>query len=217
MVVVGAAYTCFTLWHWSHGQIVNVIQDMTVSATDDRDLLRYLQSDQSKYAVFAANQLRMRSQFDAETVDAVMDVVRHGDDSRIASALGYLLEASSETGVDHFFRCRDDDGVLASSAKRVRFLEALRDTTRQPPSDYFHHFCGWIARADSYYEVHLLLSLLEREHVKSAEAVSGALTLLESDNPVVVRRSYRFLKAQELNDSQLERLRAFEKQHPDPS
>jgi hypothetical protein len=216
MVVVGAAYTCFTLWHWSHGQVVNVIRDMTVSASDDRDFLQYLQSDQSKYVVFAANQLQMRKQFDAETIDAVIQVVRHGDDSVIASALSYLMKASSETGVDHFFRCYDEDGVLASSAKRIRFLEALRDTTLQAPSDYFNQFCGWIARADSYYEVHLLLSLLERENVNSAEAVSGAMTLLERDNPVVIRRSYRFLKAQDLNDSQQERLRAFEKEHPDP-
>jgi hypothetical protein len=25
IVVVGAAYTCYTLWHWSHGEVVNVI------------------------------------------------------------------------------------------------------------------------------------------------------------------------------------------------
>lgn len=29
IVVVGAAYTCCTLWHWSHGEVENVIRDMT--------------------------------------------------------------------------------------------------------------------------------------------------------------------------------------------
>ena len=99
--------------------------------------------------------------------------------------------------------------------KRVKFLEALREATEELPSGYLDRLSGWLARADSYYEVHLLLSLLERENASSDEAVSEAMSLLESDDSLVVRRSYRYLKAQELNHSQQKKLEAFEQQHPD--
>ena len=215
VVVVGAAYTCCTLWHWSHGEVVDVIRDMTISASDRQDLIRYLHSDKDEYVVFATDQLRTQDLFDSETITAVVHVMRHGSERLVDPALSYLAKASSNTGVDYFFRCCEDECLVANRIKRVRFLEALRETTQELPAGYLDRFSGWLTRADSYYEIHLLLSLLERENAPSDEAVSEAMSLLESNNSLVVRRSYRYLKAQELNDSQQEKLEAFEQQHPD--
>jgi len=216
LVVVGAAYTCCTLWHWSHGEVENVIRDMTVGASDKQDLIRYLHSGDDMYVVFAIDQLGMQSSFDTETISAVVHVMRHGSRRLVAPALSYLAKASSETGVDYFLRCCEDERLVADSDKRIRFLEALRDATEELPSGYLDRLSGWLTRADSHYEVHLLLSLRERENASSDEAVSEAMSLLESDDSLVVRRSYRYLKAQELNHSQQEQLEAFEQQHPDP-
>jgi hypothetical protein len=216
MVVAGAAYTCLTLWHWSHGQVVNVIRDMTIRASDKQDLIRYLQSEQHQYVVFATDQLRTQHLFDSQTIAAVMHVIRHGNEKSTGAALRYLAEASIETGVDHFLGCCGDECLVANSLKRVKFLEALKETTQERPAGYVERLAGWLRRADGYYEVHLLLSLLERENVTSEEAVRGAMLQLESNNPVIVRRSYGYLKAQKLNDTQQKELEAFEQQHPDP-
>jgi len=216
MVVAGAAYTCLTLWHWSHGEVVSVIHDMTISASDRKDLIRYLRSGQHNYVVFAADQLRTQELFDTETIAAVMHVIRHGNERSADAALRYLAKASIETGDDHFLRCSEDKCLVANSLKRVKFLDALTKTTQKLPAGCLDRLSGWLRRADSYYEVHLLLSLLEREKVASEEAVRGAMLQLESSNPVVVRRSYRYLKAQQLNDAQQKELEAFEQQHPDP-
>lgn len=216
MVVAGAAYTCLTLWHWSHGEVVNVIRDMTVGASDKQDLIRYLNSGQHKHVVFAADQLRTQNLFDAESTAAVMHVIRHGNERSTDAALRYLAKASIETGVDHFLCCSEDECLVANPLKRVKFLDALRKTTQELPTGYVDRLSDWLRRADSYYEVHLLLSLLERENVTSKEAIRGAMLQLESDNALVVRRSYRWLKAQELNDTQQKELEAFEQQHPNP-
>jgi hypothetical protein len=216
LVVVGAAYTCLTLWHRSHGEVVNVIRDMTVNASDKQDLIRYLQSGRPKYVVFAADQLRTQNLYDTETIVAVMQVIRHGDERLADAALRYLEKASVETGVDHFFCCVEDEFLVANSVKRVKFLEALRKTAQELPSGYLDRLGGWVQRADSYYEVHLLLSLLERGNAAPEEAIRGAMWQLESNNALVVRSSYRWLKAQKLNDSQQEELKAFEQRHPDP-
>jgi hypothetical protein len=215
VVVVGAAYTCYTLWHWSHGDVVDVIRDMTIRASDKQDLLRYLNSGKNKYAIFAADQLRSQGLFDPETVTAVLRVMRHGDEKRADPALRYLATASKETGIDYFFRCCEDEFLVAKSGKRIQFLEVLKEITPDMPAGYLGRISGWLARADSYYEVHLLLSLLERENSPSEEAFSGAMLQLGSNNSLVVRRSYRYLKAQTLNDSQKRTLEAFEQQHPD--
>lgn len=215
VIVVGAAYTCYTLWHWSHGEVVSVIREMTSSASDQQDLIRYLRSGQYPYVAFAADQLQTRKLFDTATMDAVVHLMRHGSAKLLGPVLSYLAKAGRETGTDCFLRCRDDANLVADSDKRVQFLEALRDSTRELPSGYLDRFSGWLARADSYYEVHLLLSLLEREKVSSAEAASEAMSLLESKDPLIVRRSYRYLKAQKLSQSQQQKLEKFEQQHPD--
>ena len=115
IVVVGAAYTCCTLWHWSHGEVENVIRDMTISASDKQDLIRYLHSGEDKYVVFAIDQLRMQNLFDAETIAAVVHVMRHGSERLADPALSYLAKASSETGVDYFFCCCEDECLVADS------------------------------------------------------------------------------------------------------
>ena len=104
---------------------------------------------------------------------------------------------------------------MAKLGKRLQFLEALKESTQDMPAGCLDRISGWLARADSYYEVHLVLSLLERKNSPSEQAFSGAMLQLESSNPLVVRRSYRYLKAQTLNDSQKGTLEAFEQQHPD--
>lgn len=214
-VVVGAAYTCCTLWHWSHGEVGNVIRDMTVRACDKQDLLRYLRSDKDAYVAFAAEQLRMRDVFDAETIAAVVQVMRHGSVNVVDPALDYLAKASSKTGVDHFFCCCDDEFLVADSIKRTRFLETLRETDQKLPSGYLDRFDGWLTRADSYFEVHLLLTLREREKASSEKAVDEAILLLERNDALVVRRSHRYLKTLKLNDSQQQKLDAFEREHPE--
>jgi len=215
LVVVGAAYTCYTLWRWSHGEVVDVIRDMTIRTSDERDLLRYLNSGKDKWVIFAADQLRMQGLFDTGSIAAVLHVMRHGDEKLADSALRYLATASKETGLDCFFCCCEDESLVAKSGKRVQFLEALKESTQDMPSRCLDRITGWLARADNYYEVHLLLTLLERENSLSEEAFRGAMLQLESNNPLVVRRSYRYLKSQTLNDSQQRRLDAFEQQHPD--
>lgn len=215
-VVVGAAYTCCTLWHWSHGEVRDTIRDMTVRASDKQDLIRYLQSDENEYSVFALHQLREQNLFDPESIAAVVHVIRHGSEKLTDPALAYLAKASSETGVDCFFCCSEDECLVANSRKRIQFLEALRDATQDFPAAYLGQFSGWLARADSHYEVHLLLSLLEREKTPSDETVREAMSLLESDDALVVRRSYKYLKSQKLNRSQQKKLEAFEQLHPNP-
>jgi hypothetical protein len=211
LVVVGAAYTCCTLWHWSHGQVQKVIREMTAAATDRQNLIRHLHGGQEKYVVFAAEQLESRTLFDSESISAVVHVVRHGSDKLADPAFRYLAAASRDTGVDCFFRCVEEECLVADSGKRIQFLEALRETTQHIPAGYLERLGSWLPRADSYYEVHLLFSLLERDNVTSDCAVSEALLLLEHDNSLVARRSYRYLKAQTLDDAQQERLESFER------
>ena len=211
-VVVGAAYTCCTLWHWSHGEVVGVIRSMTIAACNKQDLLRYLRSNQDTYVEFAAEQLRMQDMFDAETIAAVVQVLRHGSVKVTNPALDYLAKASTKTGNDHFFCCCDDECLVANSLKRTRFLEALRETDQKLPTGYLDRFKGWLARADSYYEVHLLLTLREREKTSAEEAVDEAISLLESDNGLVAARSCRYLKTLKLNPMQQQKLEAYERQ-----
>lgn len=210
VVVVGAAYTCYTLWHWSHGEVVNAIRDMTIAAADKRDLVNYLQEKDDKYVIFGADQLRTQGIFDTRTVNAVRDVMRHGSDKVVDSALRYLAAATQATGVDHLVRCCEDKYLVANSVKRTRFLEVLRDSKPPLPAGCLDRLGSWLSDADTYYEVHLLVSLLEREKAVPRTAIEGAMSQLENQNFRIADRCHQFLKAQKLTESQQRKLKAFE-------
>lgn len=216
MVVVGAAYTCFTLWHWSHGEAVKAIREMTVAASAPADWLQLLQSEKDSHAIFAIEQLKAQQRFDSVTLAAVEEALRQGGLRLADPALNYLMTASRETGIDSFFRCCEDQALAAQPEKRVRFLEAVREANQPLPRSCCDRLAGWLGGADSYYEVHLLLTLLERDKVISDQVIEGALALLQRSEPLVVRRAYRYLKACPLNPAQQSKLAAFEQENPDP-
>ena len=211
-VVVGAAYTCCTLWHWSHGETARVIRDMTNEASDEQDLIDYLQSEEDKYAEFAIEQMLARRLFDSDVVAAVVQVMRFGREKLANPVFRYLEKASGETGNDWIFRCREDEHMVESSGKRIEFLEALRDSVLEMPPGYLNGFGGWLTRADTYYEVHLLMTLLERESTSLDEIVGEALALLESDDSLVVRRSFKYLQTRKLTPPRQRQLEGYERQ-----
>ncbi|MHB8900404.1 MAG: hypothetical protein ACYC6Y_16760 [Thermoguttaceae bacterium] len=115
IVVVGAAYTCCTLWHWSHGEVVGVIRAMTIDASDRQDWIRYARSDNDLYAAFALEQLRLQGIFDAETVAAVVQVMREGSAKRVP----IISLAAGMTNAWLRTRARESDSSRRSGIRPV--------------------------------------------------------------------------------------------------
>ena len=57
VVIPGALYTCYTLWHIAHGRVVDTIAKITDSLVDPPLLLHFLESRNHRYQYFALDKV----------------------------------------------------------------------------------------------------------------------------------------------------------------
>lgn len=214
-VVSGAAYTCYTLWHWANGEISPVIREMTVQASDQEDLIRYLKSDTENYAAFGLNQLMKRGVFDQATVDAVIKASCRQNTSLVTPALRYLQSASAANKSDVYFPAIERHFLPVGKKTRITCLVSLSATELTAPKGYYDRISRWLRTSDSYYEVHLLLNLVSSRKATSETIVRNAMPLLEHKTFTVARRAFDFLSDQDLPADDREKLAAFREKYKD--
>ncbi len=102
-----------------------------------------------------------------------------------------------------------------SRQTRTLYLAALSQIPLPPPAGYYDRISRWLPQMDTYFEVHLLLTLLEEEDAGSPEVVKHSMMVLENENFLIARRAFWFLDKQSLATSQREKVEAFRAKHED--
>jgi hypothetical protein len=214
-VVSGAVYTCYTLWHWANGEVVEEIHRKTAAACSQSHLMRFLREGTETLAVFAMDQLAARGIRDQTTVNAVVRRATSSNATTTKAALHYLASTSTDTDADIHYLAIEQLAPAASRQTRTLYLAALSQIPLPPPADYFDRISRWLPQMDTYFEVHLLLTLLEEEDAGSPEAVKHSMMVLENENFLIARRAFWFLDKQSLATSQREKVEAFRAKHED--
>ena len=134
-VVEGASLTCFQLWHWANGEIVETAKELT-HLSCSKDLLHsFLLSEKPRFVLFALEHLARHKQFSPSFVKAVNKVMRRGDHDRIKPSLAYLKEAVPQA------KYYDNLAVMFNNAASEELREAqmltlsLKNTGMAVPSD----------------------------------------------------------------------------------
>jgi hypothetical protein len=220
-VISGAAYTCFTLWHWANGEMNAIIREKTVKACDQQDLVRYLTGTSEMHIEFALHEVIDRKAFDQSITDAVVDVVRRGGTDLAKIAIRYLRMASIANRCDVYFRTIEASFAAADAKKRVVFLTSLSSPSARAsaqikaPTGFYDRISRALPQLKTYYEVHMLLSLIDACGACSEQVITHALPLLEHENFFTARRVYWFLKDKQLQPDQQKKIASFREEHKD--
>lgn len=214
-VVSGAAYTCFTLWHWANGPIQQIIKQMTAHDSSNDILVHYLNSNIEKQMLFAIEELGRRKVCDRDTLDVVVSRATCGSNMMLRAMLEYLKGSSTKDQADLYYRVVGELFPKAEKRQRVVFLDSLLKAKQEPPSGYYDQVAEWLPLLDSYYEVNLALNLIESRGSCSAVVVDHAISLLEKGSFFAARRAYYYLVDQEMTDLQVQALNIFKLQNSD--
>ena len=212
-VVEGAAYTCHTLWHWANGEACDEIRRITGQEADAGDLLGFLESGDYELVVFALEKLMERQVNEAAILAAVTGIVEREDQSLAQLALQCIERVSATSEDDHYFGTLERLFARSNRQKRVLFLRSLSATRLKAPAGYYDRVSRWLGILESYYEIHLLLNLMESRNPASAEVVKQVIPVLDNTNFLIARRAYYFLKGGTLDESQQKRVEAFRTGH----
>jgi hypothetical protein len=98
---------------------------------------------------------------------------------------------------------------------RVICMDSLLGTDHPAPPGFYKKLAAGLADHPAYVEINRFLHLLEKKDAVSPDVTAALFPLLESDNLLVVRRTYRFLEQQELPDNDRTRLADFAAEHAD--
>ena len=223
-VIIGAGYTCYDLWHWSNGLLTDHIRDFTGKNSSKEKLMAYLAAKDTDSVIFSLEYLRKRRIADKASFNAVVTRCKQGNETLLKPTMAYLSETAAEPG-DYY------DAIIklfaeSDSKKHLLILESLMsdknkagdgvtESDQKLLSEFYDRLCDYLPGLESYYEVHLFLTLMEKKNAGSSTVVEKAADLLKHKKFFVSRRAYWFLEKQNLPEDVRKRVDAYYSENED--
>lgn len=210
-VVKDAAFTTWVMWHWTNGEIVPKLRSQTEKSCTPRYLRHLLGSDDRRCVDFALKHIIEHHSSDEQFVDDFFRVLENGDREHVVLSLRFLSGAMKEKEKLH--------ARLIDSCCRMKSMYSpiildyfagerdLHPTTLE----------GLTAHLDRlpYFQIHLILRLLEQRKFFSEKTESDITRLLDGDDFFIARRASEHLMKQDLSSEIEEKVNDFRKRNRD--
>ena len=178
-VVEDAAYTTWALWRWANGDIVPKLRGFTEQSRTPPYLKQLLHSKDRRDVDFALKYVLAHDPTDTQFVDDVPPVLETGDREQIGLSLRFLTSAAKDQ-MDLHARLIECYGRMKSMNSPVilDYFAAERDLPRETLE-------GLTARLGRlpYFQVHLVLRLLEQRNFSSPKTEADVARLLDGGSP----------------------------------
>ncbi|QVY65630.1 hypothetical protein [Polaribacter sp. Q13] len=205
--VPGAALTCFTLWHWANGDIVQKIKEITGESVSEQQLKVFLVDENQAYFKIALHDLERRKNYTTPFIKVITKRVLE-EEILLKSTFAYIEKAPANI----YFSATEEVFVKGKTAQKLAAIRSLKLINYKVSSSYLDRLSNQIPKLSSYQEVSFFLDVIQAKNPISKKVVENVLPLLKSDF-ITARRAYWFLKNQQLSATQKELLQNFEKEN----
>jgi len=208
--VAGAAWTCYTLWHWVHSGVSEFIRARTSEKYEHHKLLSFLNEENLDYQEFALESLSRRSVYDPESVEVVKKLDFRNNPRLLDGVLTYAIAAPSEIFFDVIFSIYSNSDKIAS----IKCLNSISNNETPPTADFLCKIMDIAASRSSYPEIHQIFKIIEDKKVRLNPVLRDLMfKLLDDESVFIARRSYWFLRGQDLSRQEISLLDAFRDAH----
>ena len=210
-VVEDAAYTSWTMWRWANGEIVRKLQGITAQQCTPGYLHRLLQSADRRAVDFSLQHLLRHCPTDEQFAADVASVLETGDREHVALSLQFLHRAVADRRRLHQ-RLIESYGRMPSTYSPM-ILDYL---SAQPelPAETLEELSG-ILQQLPYFQVHLILRLLDARTFFSPRVETAVAGLLDSPDFFIARRASEHLLKQQLGSESRQKLDEFRRKYRD--
>lgn len=206
-VVEGAIWTCYTLWHWANGTIVNSIRTITAKKCSNYLLQKQLIYADKYDRILAIETLMTRKVYDDDIVKSILKATAIAPKLQ-SKTLAYLEKSSPKIyykNIVPFFEFSDEK-------YRITILNSLSKTTFKGSYQFYNDFAKQLAKTNNYQEISLILDLFQEKNQTSDSIVREIIPLLEHQEFLIARSAFWFLNNVNLTASQRTKLSYFQKQ-----
>jgi hypothetical protein len=205
--VPGAALTCYTLWHWAHGEIISIIRQKFSESCDDHDFNTFLNGDNDDYKYFALEKLTQNKTYSEKLIhSAITQGTEHS--ALLKPVITYFEEASNAV----YFQAIEELFLKGDQKQRILALSSLLSTKKLATDGYFEKWHQYFSELESYQEVSIFLRIIENKNPNSKGIIKYALPMLDKEL-IIARRVYWFLNEQYLDKEQQKIIKKFFKTH----
>ncbi len=210
-VVADAAYTSWVMWHWANGKIVSKLRAITEQSCTP-DYLKYLLRSEDRRCVdFALKYVIEHHPSDAQFMEEVFHILENGDREHIVLSLRFLGGAAKDKEELH--------ARLIDSCCRMKntYSPIVLDYFAADPDLSRTTLEGLTARLDQlpYFQIHLILRLLEQRKLFSKKTQADVSRLLDNANFFIARRACEHLMKQDLDSATERKVNEFRERNRD--
>jgi hypothetical protein len=208
-VVDDAAYTSWTMWRWANGEIVPKLRGLTEQRCTPDYLRHLLQSNDRRAVDFALKHITRHRPSDEQFVDDAFHVLETGDREQVSLSLQFLHRAMKDRRrlhdrlIDSYCRLNGNYSPL--------ILDYLSSQEELPPGT-LEGLTG-ILNQLPYFQIHLILRLLDKRAFFSEQVESDVAGLLDNPDFFIARRASEHLMKQQLGSETQRKLDAFRQRY----
>ena len=208
-MVDDAAYTSWTMWRWANGEIVPKLQGLTEQRCTPDYLRHLLQSNDRRAVDFALKYITRHRPSDEQFADDVFHVLQTGDREHVSLSIQFLHRAMKDKRrlhdrlIDSYCRLNSNYSPLI-----LDYLSAQEDL----PPETLEGLTG-ILNQLPYFQIHLILRLLDKREFFSERVESDVAGLLDNPDFFIARRASEHLMKQQLGSETKRKLDAFRQQY----
>lgn len=210
-VVEHAAYTTWVLWRWANGELVGHLRRLTEQRCTPPYLQHLLRGGDRRGVDFALQYVLAHHAADPQFLDAVVHVLEHADREHSELSLRFVSGAVADKEL-RYGRLIEAYGRMKSTTAPL-VLDYLAADPELPRATLEKLTTG-LDRLP-YFQVHLLLRLLEQRRFCSPQTEADVVRLLDAKDFFIARRASEFLSQQELSAAAKHKLAAFRERYRD--
>ena len=195
-VVEGAAYTCYTMWHWANG---DTSQQIRQHAQDQASLVwlkQLLGSKDTDKIDFALEALVRRELYAAALQDRAKAAAQACSFEGYKVLANYLTKGHANPV--ELYQAYAEILRGASSKHRIYLFGKILNLEGVPPVEFCEQVGLELANFETFYELQLFLHLVEKHRITSDKLSISISKMLEHENFFFARRAYAHLSKQQL-------------------
>lgn len=209
--VKGAAWTCYTLWHWANGEVTKVISEITKNTVTSEELYSFYKDQEERYKVFAAELFRDRTMYDEVTLDIVKQSMLSLSINPSKAVTKYLSGAPFGT----FGPILKEFFPKSRERQRRLLLKALLNYEEIDSEEFIVTLSEIIPQLGPYEEINLIADFIQEQRIDRPEINTELIPYLTKKNFISARRIYWLLKEQDLTNEEKIQVEAFEIKYKD--
>lgn len=210
-VVEGAAYTCFTMWHWANGDTNQQIRNHAQDIGSSKWLAELLKSKEVDEVDFALQGISRRKLHDTEMQKTALVASSSASMDGYKILVDYLKNANKNNAT--LYQSFGELMKTAEGKRRAYLLEQSLQQNGAPPIAFLEETAGKITDFERFYDLQLFLTLLDKHDAKSDKLFINVGKMLEHKNFFFSRRAHAFLKDKELPAAVKASLEAYERKY----